>query len=572
MSALLYPTLLFEFAVVLALLLVVAAVPRQAARMLAAAETRLAILPTGLGKQLVLVAFAAIALRAALLPWLGAPVPLIHDEHSLLLQARTFLEGRLANPTPALWEYLQTFHVNLFPAYASVYFVGRGLPLVPGLLIAGEPWLGVWLVFVLLAMATVWMLRGYLGPRAALVGGLLVVLRLGAGSYWINSYWGGAFTALGAVLVVGSLGRILRRPRWSYGLLLGLGALILMTTRPYEGAVLCAALGIFVLPRLFKSESVLLRQAALRGGIPLLACVAIGAGATLAYNSATTGDPLLAPYEVNRAFYAEAPAFLMAAPIERDPRALRTPAHFASFYAAEAEPYRTARSSLVGLLGVSLLKLLFLWAFYIGPAMTLPFVAGLYASRRDLPVVGTLAVLVAAHLLTTWDLPHYAAPVFPIVMILIMRGLVVLGRGPLTDRPAGYVLSRGSYLAAGAPLLLLLAHLTSGWPALPSNSWHLSCCAIAQTSPRNEVLERLNAAPGRDLVLVENTRESPIHGEVVWNGPNIDDEPVIFARSMDAEGDRRLIAEYGGRRIWRLRWIEGGYALEPSSPAGASAP
>ena len=59
--------------------------------------------------------FAVIALRLAVLPQLGIPIPGIHDEFSYLLMADTFVHGRLANPTHPLWVSFETFHVNSVP-------------------------------------------------------------------------------------------------------------------------------------------------------------------------------------------------------------------------------------------------------------------------------------------------------------------------------------------------------------------------------------------------------------------------------------------------------------------------
>ncbi|MBI4430273.1 MAG: glycosyltransferase family 39 protein [Candidatus Omnitrophica bacterium] len=62
-------------------------------------------------------------------------IPLIHDEMSYLLQAETFLRGRIANPTHPEHLFFDAFHVINEGIYASVYFPGFGLTLAPFVLL-----------------------------------------------------------------------------------------------------------------------------------------------------------------------------------------------------------------------------------------------------------------------------------------------------------------------------------------------------------------------------------------------------------------------------------------------------
>jgi len=215
---------------------------------------------------------AAIGMRALALQWVGVPDPMVYDETSLWLQGQTFSAGRLANPTHPLWEHFETFYVNHVPAYASMYFPGRGAPLAFGSILFGEPWIGVWISMVVLCMSITWMLRAWVSPALSLLGGIIVVVRLGVLSFWVNSYYGGAFTAFGAVLVVGALPRLLREPRWTHGLVMGLGATILMLSRPYEGALLCTPVALLLLWQFAQPHLLGMRKALLYACAPAVAC------------------------------------------------------------------------------------------------------------------------------------------------------------------------------------------------------------------------------------------------------------------------------------------------------------
>src|SRR5687767_6268667 len=105
----------------------------------------------------------------------GNPPPNTPDEFAFLLAADTFAKGRLTNPRHELWEHVETLHVLVTPTYSSKYPPALGLALALGQVI-WKPVVGAWLVTGLAAAATTWMLRAWVPPRWAVIGGLLAGL------------------------------------------------------------------------------------------------------------------------------------------------------------------------------------------------------------------------------------------------------------------------------------------------------------------------------------------------------------------------------------------------------------
>ena len=124
-------------------------------------------------------------LRLALLPWITVPHPVVPDEFSHIFLAKTFLLGRLANPTHPLWPHFESIHILSTHLQLDVHGGTSCFP-GPGEVVDGKFFGGVLPDRPVLRGSDLVSARSC-APGWAPYGGLLAAVRFGAASYWNNS-------------------------------------------------------------------------------------------------------------------------------------------------------------------------------------------------------------------------------------------------------------------------------------------------------------------------------------------------------------------------------------------------
>lgn len=497
---------------------------------------------------------SAAAIRLALLPWIPIPDAYVHDEFSYILGAKTLAAFRLTNPAHPLAPFFESFHINVWPSYQSMYLPGQAAFMSIGVLFFNNAWFGVLLAVALMCGVTTWMLRAYVPARWALFGGLFCILRYAIFSYWINGYWGGAVAAIGGALILGAWPRLQRTQRPKYGVYLALGLVLLAFTRPFEGAMFALPVGIacliWLVRRITKQQTVKFAAA----GVSVL----VLAGAFLLYyNFRGTGNALTMPYSVNQRLYHVTGPFVWQ-------RAMHLPNYnhdlMRRHYILWEVPLHRALADPSGRLGVLHERLNTYYLGYFWP-MLLLVPAGLWISlRRRKTRIAALSFLTicVALLCEAWTaMPHYMAPALGATLIIVITGLRALH----TMRFGRIFYGRALTISAITVMAVWLLALSAN--AIWDPYEIASIAEVRQEWEQKRANAQLSRTPGLHLVIVHDRATANIHSDWIHNEPNIDGAKVVWARDMGPYMDRYLLAYFANRQVWYIDNDDGIRALRP---------
>jgi len=518
--------------------LLVIFLPRMAPRVFHAVESLFSRLAERKTLAVVALFFIVIGVRLAVLPQLPVPVPGIHDEYSYLLIADTLTHGRLANPAHPMWMSFESFHVNWFPTYSSKYPPGQGAVLALGQLLA-HPWIGVILSVAAMCAAILWMLQAWIPARWAFLGGVLVALKFGISSYWMNSYWGGAVAATGGALVLGALPRILRRARTRDALLLGLGIAILANTRPYEGLLFCIPVaGWFFWWLAGKTKSPMaLRTRITKVFAPLAVVLTLTIGFIGYYNWRLTGSAFLFPHTLNTRTYRTTGLFLWdhsKVPIQYNNE------QFEDFYNGwEREDYQNTWPDVWKVSAEKLTRSGSTY-FWWGALLLLPGLPFVFFDRKMRVPILIFLLGTAAFLTSIWSFPHYAAPLTCVIFLMLVQAIRHLRTIRLGGRPLGLALS-------WAIIYLLAADVGFSVPRHICDQLDWTCKGDPS---RAAIGKKLSDTPGKHLIMVRYQEDHNLHDEWVYNGAEIDTAKVLWARELDSVQNAKLFSYFKDRQIW----------------------
>ena len=283
--------------------------PRLSGRFLQVAEhQKLSLLAVGV---------FVLVVRPALLPEASAAVGVFTTNSATWARSRHVCARPICQPDPSDVDSIREFphhssthvHIDIPPAHGAILAAAK--------VIAGPPWVGVWIAAAAMCAAITWMLQGWFPPAWALLGGPLRLYGLRRSVTGSIPNWSGAHAAVRRALLLGGLPRITERPKrvWPpFSSRPASDPVERSTVRGFDVSAAAAYRAGVELVRNRVQPELVMRNVAL----PIVIALVVFMIAMGYYNSRVFGGPLTLPYSVSRSMYAVSPVFVFQG-LEPDP-------------------------------------------------------------------------------------------------------------------------------------------------------------------------------------------------------------------------------------------------------------
>jgi hypothetical protein len=504
-----------------------------------------------------------IALRLALIPVHPIPSAAVTDDFSYLLLADTLSHFRLANPPHPLHQFFETYYVLQEPTYSSIYALGQGIAIAIGQVIFRIPWAGIALSVGLLSALVYWMLRAWTSASWSLLGGLFAAIEFGPLSHWMNSYWGGAVSAIAGCLVFGALPRLRDHAHLRDGALLGLGLGIQLLSRPYESIFLVLGATIFLLPSIRELRTPI--AIAILATLPAVSLM-------LAQNKSVTGSWTTMPYALSRYQYGIPTTFTFQ-PNPNPHRDLTAQQHLA--YEIQSSVHGATTDTIKTYLHRLFARIRFYRFFFLAPLyLAIPFFLPLLRQSRFRWVALTCIIFMLGTNLYPYFYAHYIAALTCVFVLITVASLDQLSRVTIRGHAVGSP-------AAALIVFLGLAHFTF-WYALhlagkqdfSSALWRYESWDVinyGDPDGRIAINRQLRDTNGDQLVFV---RYAPQHTITEWifDAAGIDRSRIVWARDLGEVENEKLLRYYPRRTAWLLQPDARPLELVPYSKPDAAPP
>ncbi len=507
----------------------------------------------------------------------GFPVPHAHDELAYTVAADTYASGRVTNPTPAYFEHFETPHVLMEPSYISKYPPMQGLLMAAGQVLFGRQIFGVWLSCGIMAAALFWMLSAWTKPQWAVFGTVLMILFIGINSYWAQSYWGGMAAASGGALFFGGFRRLFKKLAVGSTILMTLGGVILVNSRPFEGTLTMLPCLLVLLAWLLRdkknSPAKKLSQVILPGII--IAAIALSAMGYQYYR--VTGSAFTMPYSVHHSQYYPTPLFIFESV---NKSATRGNARIRKIYDRYTSPtVLLSYFDVKGLPDPIYLNFVYGMIYLITaiPSFFLSPILAIFLCGSLIPIIrrSKWLLLIAATVIFTfacmtlgiwWDQYHYAASLSSCFFLLMVEGFRQFHDSSQKGAQRHIVLIMLFGLAAGSfvymqiflsqpPVMkddfsiertMISEHLSSGEPI----SIEIPGRATFFKSEFEDIIEKL---PNRYIAIVTYDANFNFHDEIIYNKADIANAKLIWAHDLGDEKNESLLEYYNNRNILMIK-------------------